>query len=110
AGVATVQPKLEVRASAKTPAFEWVDQGYSAKGSLDSQVAYTDQGITGTTKLGDLEVVDEKKNVIKDPGLTLVHDIGLADENRTIDLRKVEVASAFLKGAITGKVLRRDPG
>jgi len=110
AGVAIVQPKLEVTASAKAPAFEWVDQGYAAKGSLDSQVSVTEKGITGTTKVGNIEVVDEKKNVIKDPGLTLVHDIGLADENRTIDLRKVEVASAFLKGTITGKVLRRDPG
>src|SRR6185503_16057332 len=107
---ATVQPKLEVSVSAKAPAFEWADQGYAAKGSLDSEIVYTETGVTGTTKVGNIEVVDEKKNVIKDPGLTLVHDIGLAEENRTIDLRKVEVSSGFLKGGMTGRILRRDPG
>lgn len=110
AGTATVQPKLEVAASAKAPKFEWIDQGYSAKGSFDAQIGYTEKGTTGATKVADLEVVDGKKNVLKDPGLTLVHDIGLSDENRTIDLRKVEISSGFLNGGMTGRILRRDPG
>jgi hypothetical protein len=46
---------------------------------------------------------------VTDPGLTIVHDIGLADQNKTIDLRKTEVSSTFLRGTISGRVLRQDP-
>lgn len=99
----------DLLATLKTPSFEWVDQGYAAKGSLDTQVAYNDRGTTGTTRLGNLEIVDDKKNVVKDPGLTIVHDIGLADQNRTIDLRKTEISSTFLKGTVAGRILRLDP-
>lgn len=99
----------DLLATIKTPSFEWVDKGYAAKGSLETKVAYNDQGTTGTTTLGNLEIVDDKKNVVKDPGLTIVHDIGLADQNRTIELRKCDVASTFVKGAVTGRILRADP-
>jgi hypothetical protein len=99
----------DLLASLKTPAFEWVDRGYAARGGLDARVSYNDRGTTGTTTLSNLEISDGKKNVVKDPGLTIVHDIGLADQNRTIDLRKAQVSSTFLKGTITGKVLRLDP-
>ncbi|MBI3857806.1 MAG: hypothetical protein HY293_19160, partial [Planctomycetes bacterium] len=108
--VVALKPKgIQVGATLKTPAFEWSDPGCSAKGSLDAQVSYTELGTTGTTKLGNLEVTDDKKNVVKDPGLTIVHDIGLADQNKTIELRKLEVASTFLKGTITGRVKLLDP-
>jgi hypothetical protein len=96
-------------ASLSTPSFEWVDKGYVAKGGLSAQVSYTGKGTTGTTKLSNLEIRDDKKNVVTDPGLTIVHDIGLADQNRTIEIRKTDVSSTFLKGTVTGKVLRLDP-
>jgi hypothetical protein len=99
----------DLLASLRIPSFEWIDKGYAAKGGLDAQVRYNDKGTAGTTKLLDLEVRDDKKNVVKDPGLTIVHDIGLADQNRTIDVRKADITSTFLKGTITGKVLRLDP-
>jgi hypothetical protein len=99
----------DLLATLKTPTFEWLDKGYAAKGGLEAQVTYNDRGSTGTTKLTNLEISDDQKNVVKDPGLTLVHDIGLADGNKAIDLRKVEISSTFLKGTISGRVLRLDP-
>lgn len=98
----------DILATLKTPSFEWIDKGYAAKGALDTQVTYNDKGTTGTTKLANLEITDDKKNVVKDPGLTIVHDIGLADNNKTIDLRKTDVTSSFLRGTITGRMLHLD--
>src|SRR6185295_17972246 len=91
-----------------TPSFEWIDKGYAAKGGLETQVTYNDKGTTGTSKLTNLEITDDKKNVVKDPGLTIVHDIGLADNHKTIDLKKAEVTSSFLHGTITGRMLHLD--
>jgi hypothetical protein len=98
----------DLLATLKTPSFDWIDKGYAAKGGLEADVTYNEKGTTGTTKLANLEITDDQKNVVKDPGLTIVHDIGLADGNRTVDLRKVEVASSFLKGSVTGKLLHLD--
>ncbi|HUR39430.1 MAG TPA: hypothetical protein VM222_08045, partial [Planctomycetota bacterium] len=98
----------DLLATLKTPTFDWIDKGYAAKGGLESEVAYNERGTTGTTKLANLEIVDDKKDVIKDLGLTIVHDIGLADNGKTVDLRKVEIVSSFLKGSVTGKVLHFD--
>jgi len=98
----------DLLATLRTPTFDWVDKGYAAKGGLEADVTYNEKGTTGTTKLANLEITDDKKNVVKDPGLTIVHDIGLADSNKTVDLRKVEVASSFLKGSVTGKLLHLD--
>jgi hypothetical protein len=91
------------------PMVEWLDKGLSAKGALESRLSQTGKDVVGTTKLSNLEVTDEKKNVVKDPGLTIVHDVELADQNKTIDLKKVEVSSSFLRGTITGRILRLDP-
>jgi hypothetical protein len=107
-GTVSIKPG-QIAAALKSPAFEWVAKGVSLKGNLDAQVIKSDAGTTGTTKITNLEVVDDKKNTVKDPGLTIVHDIGLADQNKSIDLRKVEVASSFLHGSVTGRILRRDP-
>jgi hypothetical protein len=107
-GTVSIKPG-QIAATVKSPAFTWVAKGASLKGNLESQITKTDTGITGTTKITNLEVVDDKKNTVKDPGLTIVHDIGLADQNKSIDLRKVEAASSFLHGSATGRILRRDP-
>src|SRR5882672_2582106 len=98
----------DLSATLKTPAFEWIDQGYAAKGGLAAQVKYNEKSTTGTTTLANLEITDDRKNVVKDPGLTIVHDIGLADNNKTIALNKVDVQSSFLRGSITGKLLQID--
>ncbi len=98
----------DILATLKTPSFEWIDKGYAAKGGLEAEGTYNDKGTTGTTKLANLEITDDKKNVVKDPGLTIVHDIGLADNHKTVDLRKVEVTSTFLRGSVTGKLLHLD--
>jgi hypothetical protein len=95
--------------SLRTTNFEWIDKGYSAKGGLDAQLKYSGKGATGTAKLTELEIRDDQKNIVKDPGLAIVFDIGLADQNKTIDLRRVDVRSTFLKGAVTGRLLRLDP-
>lgn len=109
AGVISVKPDLlTVTAQTKPDGlkFEWITKGYLAKATLDTQVTCTATGTTGTTKLTNLEIVDDRKNVIRDPVVTIVHDIGLAD--KTIDLRKTEVSSSFLRGTIGGKIVRQD--
>lgn len=98
----------DILATLKAESFEWIDKGYAAKGAAESQVSYSTQGTTGTTKLSNLEIVDDRRNVVKDPGLTIIHDIGLADNNKTMDLRKVELTSTFLRGTLTGKLLHVD--
>ena len=112
------KPKeTDILAKAKTALFEWVDAGYAAKCGLDTSVTYNaEKGTTGTTKLANLEITDDKKNVVKDPGLTIVHDIGMETNEagktkaQVITLRKTDVTSTFLAGGITGKVTIDDRG
>jgi hypothetical protein len=99
----------DLQATLRTPSLEWIDKGYSARAGLEAQLSRTEKGVTGMAKLADLEIQDERKNVVKDPGLTLVYDLGLSDQNRMIDLRKAELSSSFLKGTIQGKLRRLDP-
>jgi len=98
----------DLLATLKTSSVEWADQGYAAKCGLESQVTYSPKGTTGKTTLTNLELTDDRKNVVKDAGLTIVHDIGLSDGNRTVDLRKTEVTSSFLRGTVTGRLLHLD--
>jgi hypothetical protein len=107
----------DILAKAKTALFDWVDAGYAAKCGLDASVTYNaDKGTTGTTKLANLEITDDKKNVVKDPGLTIVHDIGMETKetgktkSQVITLRKTDVSSTFLAGSVTGKVTIDDRG
>jgi hypothetical protein len=94
----------DVEATARTPLFEWLEKAYAAKGGLDARVTYGEKGSTGTTKIANLEVVDEKKNTIREPEVTVVHDVAFG----SVDIRKLEVTSGFLKGTVRGKILDRD--
>src|SRR5207244_3954304 len=107
----------DILAKAKTALFEWVDTSYAAKCGFDASVTYNgDKGTTGTTKVANLEITDDKKNVVKDPGLTIVHDIGMETKEagkskiQIITLRKTDVASTFVAGSVTGKVTIDDKG
>jgi len=93
----------DLAATVKTSSFEWVEKSYAAKGALEAQVSYDGKGTTGTTKVVNLEVVDGKKNTVKEPAVTVVHDIGFG----SYDVRKIEVTSGFLRGTVKGKVLDR---
>lgn len=75
-----------------------------ASGKIEGRLSVGETGTTGTVQLTDLEATDDKGNLFREPTLTIVHDVALA--GKTIDLRKVEIASTILKGAVTGKILR----
>ncbi len=96
----------DVLARLKTAYFEWIDQGYAAKGALESDVTYTSKGTTGTSKILNLEIVDGQKNKVVEPAVTLVHDVGMSPG--AYELRKLEVASGFLRGNLTGAVKNLD--
>ncbi len=90
----------------KAAHFEWIDAGYSAKGGVVADVTYTEKGSTGTTRITALEIVDDKKNVVKDPGVTLVHDIAMTP--LSMEIRKAELSSTFIRGTLAGKVFDLD--
>src|SRR5207247_2303709 len=100
------KPKqTDIVALIKNAAFEWVDPAYSAKGALTIDVRFNpDKGTTGTTKIANLEIADDKKNVVKDPGVTIDHDIGMETKEekgrtlRIITLKKTEVKASFVRG------------
>lgn len=94
-------------AKLRSELVEWIEPTYAAKTGLESDVAYSPKGTTGTTKLVNLEVVDDKKNTVKEPAVTLTHDIGTAAG--VYDLRKVDVDSGLLRGGLSGKVKTAGP-
>ncbi len=96
----------DVLARVRTPLFEWTDKAYAARGGIDAEVAWGEKGTTGTTKISDLEIVDEKKNAVKDPQVTLVHDLTMTP--REIEIRKAEITSSFLRGRLAGSIRNRD--
>jgi hypothetical protein len=85
----------------KTALFEWADKAYAAKGGLEAEATWGEKGTTGTTRVTALEISDGK-NVVKDPSVTLVHDLGLPPG--AVEIRKAEVSSSFLRGNLTGEV------
>jgi hypothetical protein len=88
-------------AKATTERFEWSEPAYSAKGGLAAELRWDEaKGTWGTTKLSGLEFVDGKKNVVKDPGLTIRHDLGMKPGE--ILIRDASVASTFLNGTLKG--------
>jgi hypothetical protein len=93
-------------AKLRSELVEWAEPAYAAKTGLEADVVYSPKGTSGTTKLVNLEVVDDKKNVVKEPALTLTHDVGIS--KGVYDLRKVDVEGGFLRGGLTGKV--KTPG
>lgn len=93
-------------AKLRTELVEWAEPAYAAKTGLEADVVYSPKGTSGTTKLVNLEVVDDKKNVVKEPALTLTHDVGIS--KGVFDLRKADVEGGFLRGGLTGKV--KTPG
>jgi hypothetical protein len=93
----------EIAARAGTALFEWLDNAYAAKGGFSTDVIYKDDVTTGTTKISNLEVVDEKKNVVKEPEVELRHDVKLG----SLYLRNVELKSGFARGTVKGNLLER---
>jgi hypothetical protein len=96
----------DIAAKLKTALFEWVDQGYAAKGALDAEATYTAKGTAGTTRILNLEIVDGQKNKVVEPAVTLVHDVGMAPGS--YEIRKLEIASGFLRGSLTGALKNLD--
>ncbi len=93
----------DILAKLRTALFEWVDKGYAAKGGLDAEVSYNgEKGTSGTTKVANLEIVDDRKNVVKDPAVTVVHDVGMSPG--AYEIRKAEVTSTFIRGGLAGRV------
>src|SRR5262249_19000750 len=74
------------------------------------------KGTTGTTKISNLEIADDKKNVVKDPGVTIVHDIGIATreekgrKRQVITLNKTDLTASLGRGTVRGKVTMDDKG
>lgn len=102
-----VMKDREIVAGAKAAIFEWLDAGYSVKGGLVSDVTYhPDKGTTGTTRIANLEIADDRKNAMKDPDVTLVHDIAMTPA--AFEIRKAELTSTFLRGTVRGRILDRD--
>lgn len=94
----------DVLAKLSAALFEWVEPKYAARGGLSSEVTWKESVTTGTTRITNLEVVDDRKNVVKEPAVTLVHDVKLG----SILIRKVEVTSGFLRGTVKGDILEKD--
>ncbi len=92
----------DLGATLKSLLVEWSEPGYAMKAGLDAAFATSPKGTSGTTKLVNLEVVDAKKNLVKDPALSLKHDVGMAPESWAI--RTLEIDSSFLKGSLAGGI------
>lgn len=97
----------DILARLRTALFEWVDKGYAAKGGFETEVSYNGtKGTSGTSKIVNLEIVDAQKNAVKDPAVTVVHDVGMSPG--AYELRKMEVSSTFIRGGLTGRVMNLD--
>ncbi|HEX7902147.1 MAG TPA: hypothetical protein VF950_30590 [Planctomycetota bacterium] len=93
-------------AKLRSALVEWIEPTYAGKAGVEADLTYSPKGTSGVTKLVNLEVVDEKKNVVKEEAVTLTHDVGLA--KGAFDIRKADVACGFLRGGLTGKVKNFD--
>lgn len=89
----------------KTEAFEWSRRdpasAYVARGALEAAWSFTPTVASGTTRVSRLEFGDGKKTA-QEEGLTVTHELGLS--SGTIEIRKAEVASGFLRGRVEGTI------
>lgn len=90
------------KATLQSALVEWSEPGYAGKAGLEASVEGTSTSNSGTTKLMDLEVVDGRKNAVKEPAVTLLHAVDLAPGS--ILLRKADIESGFLRGGLRGLV------
>ncbi len=91
----------DVAVKSKIAHFEWVDQGYSAKGALESDITHGPKGTKGTTKVANLEIV-AGENVVKDPLVTVVEDVFI--EAEAVRIKTARITSSFLRGDLSGSV------